>query len=209
MLALGGIASADEITLTAFNTHIDYSNHEIYSDWVLTRSDGTSEVYSGAVGEDLFWFSGTSNVPPATHLDLEVDVTPLGGGGGGGVFIPNQGIGGVSAAADVSTDGQIQVLPAFLVWLGTGAISATSCAAGWMMSRRVLISDCERQGRGFSSISVGACGVGPGSSIDCDIEEENGENNALISWNNFARFNLPWTYPFQNNMLDLSIPSDY
>jgi len=74
--ALSTGASAGEITLTAFNTHIDYADHEIYTDWVLTRPDRTSETLSGAVGENLFWFSGSSNVPPTDHLDLEVNSLP-------------------------------------------------------------------------------------------------------------------------------------
>ena len=161
------------------------------------------------MGENLFWFSGSSNVPPTDHLDLEVNASPLGGGGGGGVTIPYHAGGSYAAEASTSTDEQAQILPALLIWLGTNAISATTCGAGWMMARRVMISDCERQGHGFSSISVGACGVGPASTIECDIEKDTGENGALISWNNFAQHNLPWSFQIQNHVLDLSIPSAY
>jgi len=125
------------------------------------------------------------------------------------VTIPYHAGGSYAAEASTSTDEQAQILPALLIWLGTNAISATTCGAGWMIARRVMISDCERQGHGFSSISVGACGVGPASTIECDIEKDTGENGALISWNNFAQHNLPWSFQIQNHVLNLSIPSAY
>lgn len=206
--ALSNNLVAGEITLTPFATHIDYAQHEIISDFVLTRFNGTSEVFSSAVGENLFQFSGSSNVPSTNYLDLDVEITPLGGGGGGGVFIPNSSPIQTIGSAREFPDEEIQPAP-FLVWLGAGAISASTCATGWFMARRVLISDCEQQGGSWSNLSVGSCGVGTGSSIDCDLDENDDESNALISWQNFAWSNFPWTYQFQNHILDLSIPSSY
>lgn len=218
-LFCGSSVHGETITVEPLNTYAAADGREIVSDFYLSRSDGSSEIFSARFGDEVFEYSGSSAAPAVSSLPLVVETVPVGPGPGPGTTIP-QGVGGLANSASladwVPPDEEIQPLPPLLIYIGVvgggTAVSAAACAAGWFIVRRTMLSDCERRGGRFISYDVGMCGVSSRSSLHCeDPLPDDGELPEVPpeDWLSFSSNHLPWNYWIDGYMLDLSIPSGY
>lgn len=214
IIASGEFASS--VTVTPINTVVSSDGREIVSDFYIGRSDGTGEIVSARFGDNVFQYSGISSVPATSSLPLIVSSTPVGQQPGPGTTLPQSGEmparRAVQADPEISKDDSIHPIPPLLIYIGIAgggaAVSAATCAAGWFLVRRTLISDCEAQGGRFLGYEIGTCGVSSTSTLHCE-ERENPEPPPPENWIQFSQNNLPWSFHLQQHILDLSIPNSY